>query len=564
MSAAATIPSVVARVLGAHASHVFGVMGEGNAHFLHHAEAAGLPVTPVRHESGAVSAADAYFRTSGQLAVATTTYGAGFTNALTALAESVKARIPLIFVTGGRGEIAKPWDIDELEHLRSLEVPTFDLGARHVSAAAAVRMAVNVARSESRPVAIVIPEHLLTHPADEPAAGVLAPIEQHVAKASDDELQRLVEVLAGARRPLIVGGRGVWVAQAAPHFEELAHLLGADLATTAAARNLWGDHPRNLGGIGGFAEEHIAGRVREADVVLAVGTSLTPFTMRFGSSFADDATVIHTTLDESQFHPRANVAVLADASDLGRRLVHEVRSLNREGNSTWPPFEGPSHWTKPATFVPAFETEDRSPGERIDPDVAARTLNDALPRERTVVSDGGHFLGWPAAYWEVPDPAGFVQAGTAYKCIGLATGAAAGAAHARPDRTTILVSGDGGLQMGLGDLITFAGAPGRKIAVVFNDAGYGAEGHQFEPRSLSLTMAELGDLDFAAIGRALGGDGITVRAEADVAAVAQWVRHNQSGFVVVDLKVRRGIARFFEEIVQRALAAESERPSDEA
>ena len=55
----ATISSVTARVLAAHTAHVFGIMGEGNAHFLHHAEAAGLPVTPVRHESGAVAAADA-------------------------------------------------------------------------------------------------------------------------------------------------------------------------------------------------------------------------------------------------------------------------------------------------------------------------------------------------------------------------------------------------------------------------------------------------------------------------------------------------------------------------
>lgn len=575
----ATIPSVTARVLAAHTAHVFGIMGEGNAHFLHHAEAAGLPVTPVRHESGAVAAADAFFRTSGKLAVATTTYGAGFTNALTALAASVKARIPLVFVTGGRGAVPKPWDIDEFAHLQSLGVPAFGLGAHglgdhehgkhgadnYAPVAATVKRAVEMALTESRPVALVIAEHLVTEPAPEPNADDLAAVTPSSPDIATEPLERIVETLLGARRPLILGGRGVWAARAVPQFERLADLLGADLTTTAAARNLWGNHPRNLGGIGGFAEEHIAERVRGADVVLAVGTTLTPFTMRFGASFADDAVVIQSILDETQFHPRADITLLADAAELGDELASRVDSAlagmdAATADRTWRPFDGPSHWSKIAQFTPTFDTKDRSPGERVDPDIAARALNEALPRERTVVSDGGHFLGWPTVFWEVPDPAAFVQAGTAYKCIGLGTGAAAGAAYARPDRTTVLVSGDGGLQMALADLVTFADAPGRKIAVVFNDAGYGAEGHQFEPRSLSLTMAEIGDRDFAAIGRALGGEGMTVRAEEDVAELAEWVHaHPAEGFVVVDLKIRRGIARFFEEIVQHGIAAEDGR-----
>lgn len=584
MPDSASIPSVAARVLAAHTAHVFGIMGEGNAHFLHHAEAAGLPVTPVRHESGAVAAADTFFRTSGKLAVATTTYGAGFTNALTALAESVKARIPLVFVTGGRGNVPKPWDINEFDLLESLGVPAIGLGTAGAGAqvsndsvGARVKRAVEMALAQSRPVALVIPEHLVTEPAAEPSADDLALIAPARPPIDDAALEQTVKVLTDAKRPLILGGRGVWAAGAAQQFKNLADVLGADLATTAAARNLWGDHPRNLGGIGGFAEDHIADRVRRADAVLAVGTTLTPFTMRFGASFADDATIIQSILDDTQFHPRANITMLADAAKLGDELVARVRAAlgKREGvgatdtetsgnarggtfeSRTWPAFDGPSHWSTIVEFTPTFETEDRSTGERVAPDIAARALNEALPRERTVVSDGGHFLGWPTMFWEVPDPAAFVQSGTAYKCIGLATGAAAGAAYARPDRTTVLVSGDGGLQMALPDLITFAEAPGRKIAVVFNDAGYGAEGHQFEPRSLSLTMAEIGDRDFAAIGRALGGSGITVRREDDIAELADWVRANPAeGFVIVDLKIRRGIARFFEEIVQRGIAAE--------
>lgn len=158
-------------------------------------------------------------------------------------------------------------------------------------------------------------------------------------------------------------------------------------------------------------------------------------------------------------------------------------------------------------------------------------------------------------YWEVPDPSAFMQLGTAYKCIGLGTGGAVGAATARTDRTTVFVTGDGGLQMALADLITFAGVPGRKIVVVFNDAGYGAELHQFGWRGLSLTMAELGDRNFAALGSAFGGEGITIHSPADVTQLEGWLGEHseaESSFLVVDCKVSRRIAPFFQEIVDRA------------
>jgi thiamine pyrophosphate-dependent acetolactate synthase large subunit-like protein len=98
------MPSVsahVAATLAAHVQHVFGVMGNGNAYVLDALERQGaVPYTAMRHEGGAVVAADAFHRASGGLAAATATYGAGFTNTLTALAEAVQARIPLILLVG--------------------------------------------------------------------------------------------------------------------------------------------------------------------------------------------------------------------------------------------------------------------------------------------------------------------------------------------------------------------------------------------------------------------------------------------------------------------------------
>ena len=110
-----TVSGRVAQVLSSYVSDVFGVMGNGNAYFLDAAEKQGLRFSPVRHEGAAIAAADAYYRASGRLAAGTTTYGPGYTNALTALAEAVQAQIPVVLVTGDNSRE----DYDEPDAMRA-------------------------------------------------------------------------------------------------------------------------------------------------------------------------------------------------------------------------------------------------------------------------------------------------------------------------------------------------------------------------------------------------------------------------------------------------------------
>src|SRR5690349_7164418 len=94
---AGTLSARIAEALAAHASDFLGVMGNGNAWFLDAVvTSTAMTYTAVRHEASAVAAADAYYRASGRIAIATTTYGPGFTNALTPLAEAAQARVPLV------------------------------------------------------------------------------------------------------------------------------------------------------------------------------------------------------------------------------------------------------------------------------------------------------------------------------------------------------------------------------------------------------------------------------------------------------------------------------------
>ena len=115
-------------------------------------------------------------------------------------------------------------------------------------------------------------------------------------------------------------------------------------------------------------------------------------------------------------------------------------------------------------------------------------------------------------------------------------GTAIGAAVARTDSLTVEAIGDGGALMEIGEFETAARLRLPMLIVVYNDAAYGAEVHHFGPHGHALNTVQFPDADFAALGRAAGGHGITVRHPDDMAAVTEWLAHRDCP-LVVDAKV---------------------------
>jgi acetolactate synthase-1/2/3 large subunit len=223
----------------------------------------------VRHEAGAVVAADAHFRTSGRIAAATTTYGAGFTNTLTALAEAAQAKVPLVLVVGDEPTSGpRPWDVDQIAMASAVGVRTYTVG--RVDAAAATVTAIEHALTYRVPVVLAIPYDVATLDiGDIPAvpgpgsAAALAPSSEF-AQAS---LDRLSTELAEAKRPVLLAGRGAWLSGAEQELGALAAATGALTATTALGRNLFPESEFDLGVAGGFGapaamETDSAGRCR--------------------------------------------------------------------------------------------------------------------------------------------------------------------------------------------------------------------------------------------------------------------------------------------------------------
>ena len=167
-------------------------------------------------------------------------------------------------------------------------------------------------------------------------------------------------------------------------------------------------------------------------------------------------------------------------------------------------------------------------------------LDDLLPPDRAVAIDSGHFMGWPAMYLSVAAPDAFVMA-QAFQSVGLGLATAIGASVARPERITLAVIGDGGARMSLMELDTAVRLGLPLLVSVVNDAGYGAEVHDFEPLGVDVGLARFPDVDFAAVAHGLGAQGATVRRLEDLEPVAEWAAA-PCGPLLLDCKVNPEVA----------------------
>lgn len=545
-----TVSAHVAATLAQHIDHVFGVMGNGNAYFLDALEReTAATYTAMRHEAGAVVAADAHFCASGRIAAATATYGAGFTNTLTALAEAVQAHVPLVLVVGDEPTSGpRPWDVDQIALASAVGARTYTVG--RADAAATTVIAIEHALAYRVPTVLAIPYDVAQRDAgpvpEAPAPALPAPLaaSSPFAAAAVAELAR---VLAAAERPFLLAGRGAWLAGAGDALGALADATGAVTASTALGRGLFPRVEFDLGVTGGFGAEGAMRLVREADVAVVFGASLNQFTMRFGDLFAPGTKIVQVDVAPAATHPHVGGFIRGDARLVADALVSELTALDAT----------PSGWREALDLAPLRERE-RGDGlaadGRLDPRSVAARLGELLPEDRVVVSDGGHFIGWANMYWPVASPDRMLMVGTTYQSIGLGFPSVPGAALAQPTATIVLTTGDGGGLMALADLESAVRvAAGRGIAVVWNDRAYGAEVNLYGLKGLAPEPMLIPEVDFAGLARSVGAEGVVVRTMDDLERLASWAEEPAASrsFLLLDVRISTSvIAPYQQEIIR--------------
>ncbi|KAF2418833.1 thiamine pyrophosphate-binding protein [Microbacterium sp. B35-30] len=531
-----TVSAHVALTLARHIDHVFGVMGNGNAYFLDALErSTEVQFTAVRHEAGGVVAADAYHRASGRLAAATATYGAGFTNTITALAEAVQAHVPLVLVVGDEPTSGpRPWDVDQIALASAVGARTYTVG--RADAAATTVIAIEHALTYRVPTVLAIPYDVAARDAG-PVPGAPEPrLPDPVAPTGEfarAAVREIAEALAGARRPFLLAGRGAWISGAGEALGALADATGALTASTALGRGVFPNSDFDLGVTGGFGAESAMEHVREADVAVVFGASLNQFTMRFGDLFSPGTRIFQVDIAPTATHPHVGGYVRGDARLVAQAITHEVRKIAAE----------PTDWRE-AVDVAAARGHDVgdgiAPDGRLDPRSVAARIGELLPKDRVVVSDGGHFIGWANMFWPVASPDRMMMVGTAFQSIGLGWPSVPGAALAKPSATVVLTTGDGGGLMALADLETAVRvARGRGLAVVWNDAAYGAEVHLYGLKGLAEAPMRIPEVDFAALAAGVGAEGVVVRGLEDLERLATWVTEPEASraFLVLDCRI---------------------------
>jgi thiamine pyrophosphate-dependent acetolactate synthase large subunit-like protein len=352
------------------------------------------------------------------------------------------------------------------------------------------------------------------------------------SRPSAEAIKELADLVTASKRPAIIAGRGAVRSDAKQALEELAERVGALLATTAQAKGLFAGNPFYVGSSGGFASPLAERLLGEADLILAFGASLNYWTTRNRELFAPSARIVQCDVERSAIGAltRVDLGLVGDVAATGAALSEELarRGVNAPG------FRTPETQHEISTFR-LDNFQDQSNGRTIDPRALMLKLDSILPRERTVVIDSGHCMGWAAVYLSAPDAAGFVFSND-FMAVGLGLGTAFGAAIARPDRLTVLTPGDGGLMMSLGELETFVRYKIPLLAIVINDAAYGAEVHLLKNVGLPNRNAFFRDNDFAAIAAAMGAQGITVRDISDLDRLQTWLDAPREP-MVVDCKV---------------------------
>lgn len=496
--------AAVARTLSDHGvDTTFGVMGDANMLYLvDFREQHGGTFISTVSEGGAVSMADGYSRVSGRLGVASVTHGPGLTNTMTALTEAVRARTPLVLITG-----AAPPDRNHPQHIDVRSAATLT-GADYwaildpISIFEDLAVAFSRARSARLPVIVDIPAMYMD--ADVPI-DFLGPrtVPTTAVTPDEDELDRALGIIASFVRPVVIAGRGAALSGARDNIVEFADLIGAPLATSLLGKDLFRGHPFDVGICGTVASDLALDTFQQADCVIAFGASLNRYTTARGSLLQGKA-VVHVDLDESAIgrHSSADVALVGDARQTAHALIEPLRSLAAVPGR----LRTEQLRTRIADYSPRNDFEDASTPTTVDIRSAMLLLDERLPSERTVVTDTGRFMVAPWRYLHAT-PTAFVHTAN-FASIGLGLATAIGAAAADHSRVTVGVAGDGGAMMGLIELSTAVRHGIPLVVVVLNDHCYGSEYSILLEKGVDPSYSFEDWPSFAAVARSLGADGV--------------------------------------------------------
>ena len=529
---------------------VFGLMSDDTALLITTLDAIGVRFCAARHENNAISMAEGYAAATGRLGVAIIGRGPATANAMhgSAYAQRTGSRVLIIFGASSiahRASGAAAPDTKEFNVVGVLAaggMKTY-LATDAESARQTLANAVNATRLGGC-VALLLPMNVQFGRVDYPgdmgveSAAVVPLTNKRLARGP--AIEAAATMLGKSRKPLFVVGLGAHRSGAHDAIARLADKLGAVIATTLKAKDMFRGHPYNLGVVGSFS--HAAGRslINEADCIVVFGAGVNQRTTSFGTALPVNVPLIQVDLAHSNigrwFH--CDVALIADARDAAEQLIDAV--ADRPASDKL--FYSAATRKQLADVDLANEFQPAHTVRTMDPRALAMMLDELLPANRNAVYDAGNFLQI-MPYISVAGP-DHIKNTVDFASIGMGFGTALGFAVGTPERTTVLFIGDGGFLMTMSELETTVREDIPLVIILMNDCAYGAELHYLKMRDMPVSTAVFADIDFAPVARAFGFQAETVRTLDELKKLAPLLK-NPQGPILLDCKINASVAAAF-------------------
>jgi acetolactate synthase-1/2/3 large subunit len=380
-----------------------------------------------------------------------------------------------------------------------------------------------------------------SQPALYPTRHYLPPLPPPAARAA---VEAAADAILAARLPVLIAGNGVRIAQGYEPLLRLAEAIGLPVATTAAGKGVFAEtHTLALGVFGTFGTAAANACVAEADLVLVVGSKLSPSDTAWENRALLDPT--RQSFVQIDIEPRnaawnypaehlligdaamvlGQLAVAAEGRGQGRCAAAESRVAEHRRRHGY--FDGRSYFADDVPILP-----QRLIGE----------LQRGLPENAIVTCDAGENRILMTHFYQTKRAEGFLQAAGAGP-MGFAIPAALGAKLVHPDRPVVAVCGDGGFAMTMNGLMTAVEHEIPILVVIFNNRALGWVLHGSGPFA-----AEFNDFDHAAIARAIGCRGVRIE---DPAAIAPALADALGSRTAAVLDVRTSLATSFADITSQ-------------
>jgi acetolactate synthase-1/2/3 large subunit len=490
----------------------------------------------VRHEQAAAHAADGYARASGRVGVCLATSGPGACNLVTGIATAYMDSASIVAITGQVPTNLLGNDAFQESDITGITTPI----TKHnylVKSAADISRVVQEAfyiagTGRKGPVLIDVPKDVSTGLAED------TPLPEKVTlrgynptyKGHKRQIDKAVELIVHAERPLIYAGGGVIASNASAELVSLATLLGIPVTTTLMGIGcIPCDHPLNLGMLGMHGTEYANFAVMESDLLIAIGARFDDRVTGKIDTFAPHAKIVHIDIDPAEIgkNKRVDVPIVGDV----KAVLQDMLSCLKKNNAYEPWLKKIKHWKQ---HHPLRVKDDG----RLHPQYIVRALSELVKGEAVIVSEVGQNQMWTAQHFCFRHPRTWITSG-GLGTMGYGFPAAMGAHFARPDVPIFDIAGDGSIQMNIQEMSTVAANKIPVKVAILNNMYLGMVRQWqelFFDRRYSYT--ELPSVDFVKIANAYGIDGMRVESPDEVLPALK-ASLDCDGPFVMDFRIER-------------------------